>query len=289
MTERLIKLAFSYIQSQKREKALKKGEAFASLLRFLKYRKDVVFKNLEIAFPEKDKNWKEKIYSKSISNIGRNLVEFPRMPDYYKSGEIKKIVKIKKGKELLDFYKGKGVILTTAHIGNWEIAGSSLVSYGYPITALAYRQKNREINSFIESIRKNSGLNIIYHDQTLKSFLKALNKGDFIAFLVDQNALRHRGIFVNFFNLPASTVTFPAKLAVKYKKPVLFSMCVFNEKTGEYEISIKEVKNTEKSSVEEITYLYTKAVEEAVKEYPEQYLWTHKRWKTRPEGEEEFY
>ncbi len=291
MTKRLLEIAFSYVKSLDREKALKKGEVIASLLKLIKYRKDVVLKNLDIAFPTKDKNWKENIYIETLSNIGRNIIEFPKIPEYFQSGEIKTLISIKEGQEILDRYKEKGAILVTAHLGNWEIAGSGLTAYGYPITALAYRQKNEDINLFLEEIRTSSGLKIIYHDQTLKAFLKALNKGEFIAFLVDQNALRHRGIFVDFFSLKASTVTFPAKLALKYKKPVLFSYCVFNKNTKGYDIYIKEVEfsQTGKDDIKNLTQSYTKHIEEAVKRYPGQYLWTHKRWKTRPEGEKEFY
>ena len=288
MTYRLLEIAFNYIEKLPREKALKKGEVIASLLRLFKYRKEVVFKNLDIAFPEKDKEWKENIYRGTISNIGRNIIEFPKIPQYFKSGSIKNIVQIKEGKEILDKYRGKGAILVTAHLGNWEIAGSGLTAYSYPITALAYRQKNTEINNLIEKIRTESGLRIIYHDQTLKEFLKALNNGEFIAFLVDQNALRHRGTFVDFFGMKASTVTFPAKLALKYKKPVLFSYCIFNEKSKSYELFIEEI-DTENKDIKQLTQDYTKAIEKAVRKYPSQYLWTHKRWKTRPEGEKEFY
>ncbi len=288
MTYRLLEIAFNYIEKLPREKALKKGEVIASLLRLFKYRKEVVFKNLDIAFPEKDKEWKENIYRGTISNIGRNIIEFPKIPQYFKSGSIREIVRIKKGKENLDKYRGKGAILVTAHLGNWEIAGSGLTAYSYPITALAYRQKNTEINNLIEKIRTESGLRIIYHDQTLKEFLRALNSGEFIAFLVDQNALRHRGTFVDFFGMKASTVTFPAKLALKYKKPVLFSYCIFNEKSKSYELFIEEI-DTENRDIKQLTQDYTKAIEKAVRKYPSQYLWTHKRWKTRPEGEKEFY
>ena len=293
MTKRLLELAFLYIKKTDREKALKKGEAIASLLRFLKYRKNVVFKNLDIAFPEKEQVWKENIYHKTLSNIGRNIIEFPRIPYYFQSGKIKDIFIIKKGKELLDKYKTEGAILVTAHLGNWEIAGSGLTAYSYPITALAYRQKNKEINQLIEEIRTKSGLEIIYHDQNLKTFLKALNQGKFIAFLVDQNALRHRGTFVDFFGLKASTVTFPAKLAIKYNKPILFSYCIFDENTKSYNAYIEEIDFEKTGNIEEdiknLTQTYTKYIENAVRKFPGQYLWTHKRWKTRPEGEKEIY
>jgi KDO2-lipid IV(A) lauroyltransferase len=293
MIHGLLQLASLRIKNLDRDRALKKGEAIASLLRLVKYRKDVVFKNLDIAFPEKSYLWKEEVYKSVISNIGRNIIEFLRMPYYYQSKEIKRIFSIEVGKDLLDKYREQGAVLVTAHLGNWEIAGSGLTAYSYPITALAYRQKNEKINAVIESIRKESGMEIIYHDQNLKTFLKALNQGRYIAFLVDQNALRHRGVFVDFFGLKASTVTFPAKLAVKYNKPILFSYCIYSENEKKYKAYIEEIQYKKSGNFEEdikrLTQSYTKYIEEAVKRYPGQYLWTHKRWKTRPEGEKEFY
>ncbi|WP_457641656.1 lysophospholipid acyltransferase family protein [Persephonella sp.] len=289
MSELFINILFRYLKKLSREKALKRGEQLGDILYKAGYRKKVVRKNLDIAFPDKPFRWKEEISRKSLQNTGRILAEFPKLPDYVYTGEIKDIFHIADGKEILDRYSENGAILLTAHLGNWELGNIGLSSYGYRITALAYRQKNKKINQIIENIRKSAGTEIIYHDQPMRRFIEVLNENKIIAFLVDQNALRHRGVFVDFFGKEASTVTFPAKLALKYEKPVVFSYTVFNPDNKAYYTYFREipVEDLKKNDIKTLTERYTKEVEEAVKKYPEQYLWTHKRWKTRPEGEPE--
>jgi KDO2-lipid IV(A) lauroyltransferase len=285
MLEAFVKLYFNYIQRKPREKALKLAEKIGKVLYLLNYRKDVIHKNLDIAFPDKDYQWKEEIRKKSLINIGRVLVEFPKQPQYVKSGEIKNIFIITKGFEELKSYLGKGAIVVSGHISSWEMCGAGLSAYLGGMTSLAYRQKNRKINDLITKIRQESGIKIIFHDQPLKAFINALNKGEIITFLVDQNTLRHRGYFVDFFGLKASTVNFPAKLAVKYNVPIFFAYTYFDENHSKYFCEIEKLEYNVGKDSEETAYnivqAYTKKVEEAVRKHPDQYLWVHKRWKTR--------
>lgn len=289
MLDKIINLTFEYFKKLPREKALKKANKIGDILYFIKYRKDVVEKNLSIAFPDKDQKWKDYIRKKSLQNIGRVLVEFPRQPDYVKSGKIKDIVLIEKGQSLLEEIKKTGGIIVSGHISNWEMGGAGLSYYSNGITDLAYRQENQKINKIITQIREQSGIKIIFHDQPLKHFINALKNKEVITFLVDQNALRHRGYFVDFFGLKASTVNFPAKLVAKYNIPILFAYTYFNEEDKRYYINVENIEYKSGKDEEEtafnITQAYTKKIEEAVKKHPDQYLWVHKRWKTR-ENEE---
>lgn len=289
MLDKIINLTFEYFKKLPREKALKKANKIGDILYFIKYRKDVVEKNLSIAFPDKDQKWKDYIRKKSLQNIGRVLVEFPRQPDYVKSGKIKDVVLIEKGQSLLDEIKKTGGIIVSGHISSWEMCGAGISFYLNGLTSLAYRQENEKINKIITQIREQSGIKIIFHDQPLKHFINALKNKEVITFLVDQNALRHRGYFVDFFGLKASTVNFPAKLVAKYNIPILFAYTYFNEEDKRYYINVENIEYKSGKDEEEtafnITQAYTKKVEEAVKKHPDQYLWVHKRWKTR-ENEE---
>lgn len=294
MLDLLINLSFEYFRKQSREKVLKKANLIGDILYKINYRKDVVEKNLTIAFPEKDESWKDYIRRKSLQNIGRVLAEFPKQPDYVKSGYIKDIVSIESGENLLDDIKKIGGIIVSGHLSNWEMGGAGLSYYLNGLTSLAYRQKNEKINKIITKIREDSGIKIIYHDQPLKHFINALKNKEVISFLIDQNALKHRGYFVDFFGLKASTVNFPAKLVAKYQVPILFSYIYFNEKDQKYYINTQTVDYKIGTSEEEtafnITQSYTKKVEEAVKKHPDQYFWVHKRWKTREdESKEKIY
>ncbi len=291
MLDKLINLTFNYFKNLPREKALKRSNQIGDLLYFVNYRKSVVEKNLSIAFPEKDQKWKDTIRKKSLQNIGRVLVEFPRLPDYVKSGQIRNLVVVEKGQNLLDEIKKTGGIVVSGHISNWEIGGAGLSYYLNGITDLAYRQKNEKINRIITQIREESGIKIIYHDQPLKHFITALKNKEVITFLVDQNALRHRGYFVDFFGLKASTVNFPAKLVARYNVPILFAYVYFNEDEKKYYLNVEEINYQKRSNEEETSFnivqAYTKKVEEAVRKHPDQYLWVHKRWKTRENEEVE--
>jgi KDO2-lipid IV(A) lauroyltransferase len=291
MLDKLINLTFNYFKNLPREKALKRSNQIGDLLYFVNYRKSVVEKNLTIAFPEKDQKWRDTIRKKSLQNIGRVLVEFPRLPDYVKSGQIRNLVVVEKGQNLLDEIKKTGGIVVSGHISNWEIGGAGLSYYLNGITDLAYRQKNEKINRIITQIREESGIKIIYHDQPLKHFITALKNKEVITFLVDQNALRHRGYFVDFFGLKAATVNFPAKLVARYNVPILFAYVYFNEDEKKYYLNVEEINYQKRSNEEETSFnivqAYTKKVEEAVRKHPDQYLWVHKRWKTRENEEVE--
>ncbi len=280
---------FSVLKKLDREKALKTGKTIGNLFWNLGYRKDVILKNLDIAFPEKDKNWKLQTGKASLQNIGKVLAEFPKIPEYKKSGQLSQIYQIVEGKEYLQEKGAK--ILTSAHIGNWELGGACMALEINNLISLAYRMRNEKLNNLITSIRQEAGIKIIFHDQPLKDFIKAIREGKTISFLIDQNALRHRGVFVDFFGLPASTVTFPAKLAVKFKLPIYFAYGVYDRNSNRLNIFIKKIDfsptGNEEEDIRNLTALYTKEVEKAARQYPDQYFWVHKRWKTRPEGEPE--
>ncbi len=281
-----------YCQRIDRETALKRSQQIGKILWKLGYRKDVIFKNLNIAFPDKDYNWKVNVAQGTLKNIGRVLVEFPKIPEYVKTGYIDEIFEITSGREIAYEYSKDGVILVTGHIGNWEILGAGLQRCLKNVVALAYRQENEKVNQILKKIRNQSGIEIIHHNDPMRKFVEAIKNKKTLAFLIDQNTLKKRGMFVDFFGVPAITVTFPAKLAVKHKKPVLFAYTVFDEKTKKYKCEILPLQykiEDDEQTVCNIVKAYTKKVEEVVKRYPDQYLWTHKRWKTRPQGEPSIY
>jgi len=280
----------SFIQKQNRDFCIKTGESFGSLLWNLGYRKKVILRNLNIAFPDKPLDWKLQVGKKSLQNIGRILFELPKIPQYIQTKEIEKIFFLEEGEELIS-NGSKGKILISAHIGNWELAGAGL-SYTFGnMVSLAYRMKNKKLNELLTKLRNDAGIEIIFHNRPHKDFIKALNSGRILTFLADQNALREKGIFVDFFGFSASTVTFPAKLALKYKKDILFGYSWFDEKEKVYRGKIKKINfiptGNIKEDIKNLVQAYTKEIEKVVKEHPEQYFWVHKRWKTRPEGEPE--
>ncbi len=288
-----LKSFLNYERKLERYKALKKGEFLGSLAWRLGLRKDVVLRNLKIAFPEKDENWRKETGKKAYMHLGRVVMEFGRLPDYLCNKKIGDFIVIEKGEELIEECREGGGVLVTGHIGNWEMMAPALASRGYKLSALAYKQKNEKVNNILDDLRTSCCINIVYHRDSVKPLVYALKNNEFAVFLVDQNTVKERGIFVDFFGKKALTVDFPARLAVKFEKPVLFFYNHFDEEKKIYRMYFEKVEwdrgSCEEESIKNLVQEYTKRVEKAIKECPYQYLWGHKRWKTRPDGEEPIY
>ena len=288
-----LKAFLRYANGLNREKALNKGEKLGRFVWRTGLRKKVILKNLEIAFPERDLVWRNEIGKKFYEHIGRVVMEFGRLPNYFCTKEIGTLVVVKEGGELLEKYRNTGAVLISGHLGNWEMMGTSLASKGFKISALAYKQKNKRVNDLLHQIRTACCINIVYHRDSIKPLVRALNNREFAVFLADQNTVKERGVFVDFFGKSALTVDFPAKLAVRFNKPVLFCFTGFDENERIYKMFVREFVwdrgNSKRENIHNLVQAYTIMIEQAVKKYPYQFLWGHKRWKTRPEGELPIY
>ncbi|NOY23849.1 MAG: lysophospholipid acyltransferase family protein [Acidobacteria bacterium] len=127
----------------------------------------------------------------------------------------------------------------------------------------------------------------------MRPLFATLKRNEFIAFLADQNTTDERGIFVDFFGKQAIAVDLPAKLAAKMQKPILFFCAFYDKKDHLYHMELEELKSKDemnnKDNVKGIVRTYTDKIEETIRQHPEQYLWFHKRWKTRPGNESQVY
>lgn len=253
------------------------------LLYWIGLRKDVGIKNLLMAFGEK---YSIKEYKKILRNTYRNctkgMIEFCAFPRI-----IKKLNNIVDVEGLLyisrSYETGKGMILVSGHIGNWHLIGPVLVKMGYRVHIILKEQKNLLIERLIEKIIKDSSVDIIVRNKSPRPILEALNKGEIVEFLVDQDGGR-KGVFVDFFGRPASTFTGPVTLALRTGVPILFVYTVrLSENTHkiviEPPIELINTGNKEKDLNENVG-LITKRLEEVVRRYPDQWLWIHRRWQT---------
>jgi len=274
-------------------KSASRGKFLGSIFWHMRFRRKIILKNLDIAFPDHDLQWKKKIGKKCFQSIGSVLFEFFRLPGYFRDGTLDNILVIDKGKELLEKYRDSGAILITCHLGNWELAGARISAGGHKLTALAYRQKNSMVHKLMRKIRSSYKVDAVYHRDSIRPFLAKLKEREFICFLADQNTTPEKGIFVDFFGKQAVVVDLPAKLSVKMKKPILFFCAWYDEDSHLYHMEFEELKSeyelNQKQDVEKIVKLYTNRIEKAIREHPEQYLWFHKRWKTRPGSESNIY
>ena len=253
------------------------SQHIASILyQYIPKRKKVAIKNLKTAFPEYSDIWIQNMRKKCYKFFIYNFIQFLAFPKSTDS------IKIQiNGHVALDnaLEKGKGVILISAHFGAWEILGHWLGVNNYPLRGVAQRQKNKGANKFFEEKRQLSGIKHIYRKVGIDVLYNILKENKILGLVSDQDA-KNKGIFVNFFNTPASTHKGAAIFHLNTSAPMIFGLCI---QTGfqEYKIElipIIPVNNT----IEDITKQYTLTLEKIIRKYPEQNFWFHNRWKTTP-------
>lgn len=183
----------------------------------------------------------------------------------------------------------RGAILVTGHYGNWELLGFALTALGFPLTAVMRPLDNPYLNSFVMDVRARRGLQLLYKKGASQSAGDILTSGGLLAFIADQNA-GHKGMFVDFFGRKASTYKSIALLAMEYQAPIIVGYARRTSGRFQYEVGCNRIIKPEEWAGREnesywITQEYTRAIEEFVREAPEQYLWIHRRWKSRPKDE----
>jgi KDO2-lipid IV(A) lauroyltransferase len=186
--------------------------------------------------------------------------------------------------------RGEGIVLVTAHFGNWELAGAALASRGVPLDVVAQRQRNPLFHTELTRSRTELGMRVILRGDALREGLRSLRKGRVLALLGDQN-LRRGGVFVDFLGKKASTARGAAVLALRVGCPMFFGL---NRRLPgyppRYRVEIVPVEVSPTGDLEgdaiRLTEVHTRLLEEQVRLTPEQYFWQHRRWKTRPSDEE---
>jgi Kdo2-lipid IVA lauroyltransferase/acyltransferase len=190
--------------------------------------------------------------------------------------------------------QGKGVILFTGHVGAWELSSFGLSLFGHPLSFLVRRIDNPKIEAMIDRLRSGSGNRTIDKRSAAREMLAILRDGGTLGILVDLNTLDREAIFVDFFGIPAATTFIVAKLALRTGAAVLPVFAPWDDDSKHFRLKIGaplpiERTGDEAEDVRRLTQQYTRVVEDYVRRYPDQWLWIHRRWKTRPEGEPEIY
>lgn len=220
-------------------------------------------------------------------NLALNLLEFMRLP-WLKERNLKNYVEVV-GLEHLEaaHAKGKGVIICTAHFGNWELLGATFGLIGYPLEVVVRNPDHPTFDNFVAWVRTSSGNRSIHKSNAMRRLLRALKNNGTAAILIDQNVTRSEGVFVDFFGRTACTNKGPARLAVASGTVVLPTFIIRDGLRHRLVISepleLVKTGNRESDTLEN-TALMTQSVEEIITEYPEQWFWVHRRWKTRPDS-----
>lgn len=252
------------------------------------------FRNLELAFPDKSEEERAQILRGCFINLGRLLGEVSHFP-YVTPDGLRRLIDCE-GLEHLEAARarGRGVILFTGHLGAWELSSFALSAFGHPLSFLVRRIDNPLIEQLIEKTRTRFGNRSIDKRAAARSMLKVLHAGETLGILVDLNTQPHEGVFVDFFGIPASTTAGLAAIALRTDAAVLPTFAPWDAERGRFLLRIEPpltINRTgdEQEDIRQLTARFTNVIEQYVRRYPEQWLWIHKRWNTRPPGEANFY
>lgn len=262
------------------------GRAYAGLLDAAVPRlRRTALRNLELAMPALGEEQRRRIADGVFRSIARLLVGAARLPALHRENVADWIRY--DGFEHYEEAKrrGRGVLIATGHLGNWELSavGHALLC-GEPMHVVVRPLDNPLIDKLVQDRREIAGNRIIAKKEFVRSMLNALHSNATVGVLVDQNTVLDQGIFVDFFGVPACSGTSFAKLAAHTGATVIPGFAVWIESEGRYRLKFYPPLEMS-GDIFEDTARVQAAVERAIREYPDQWLWIHRRWKTRPPGE----
>ena len=254
----------------------------------------VGLRNLSLAFPALPATEREHILRLEYRNLGWLLAEFCQMSTYtpaYASRFIRY--------EGLEHYKqaqarGQGVLVLTGHLGAWELSSFYHSLAGYPMGMVIRRLDNPLVDRMVNDIRCRHGNRVLHKDDFARGLIAAMRSGDTVGILMDTNMTPPQGLFVPFFGTQACTASGLARVALKTGAAVIPGFLLWEESERRYvlhfypEIALASTGDSEADAADN-TARFTAVLEDAIRQYPSQWLWMHRRWKTRPPGEPPLY
>ena len=284
-TDRLRRKFACFIVNVPRKRISSMGRVLGMLMYGIDVRhRRIVRRNLKFVYPEWSSGRVTKISKRVFQNLGITILEICQM-SYFSSHDILKKITISGEEHLLSAMKNnKGAILISAHLGNWEMVPLFWPLYfNTPITVVARQILNKIIDRWIHGLRTRFGSRVIYKDDALPEMTRTLRHGKILAILIDQGTKSSLGVKIKFFNKFVTATPAAALLAMRCKSPVLPGFCTRNE-DGTFTITLEPplvLKRTGDLSADlkTNTQIMTDAIEKAVRKYPEQWFWVHKRWR----------
>ena len=250
--------------------------------------------NLRLAFPQKSAAERQQILRQLYRNLGWLLAEFCQMPRYTPE-TTRSFIRY----EGLQHYlaardEGKGVLILTGHLGAWELSSFYHSLMGYPMSIVIRRLDNPLVDSLVNHIRCLHGNQVLHKDDFARGLLASMRRGETVGILMDTNMTPPQGSFVDFFGHSACTGSGLARIAMKTGARVLPGFLLWQEATRQYVLRFGAplclaASGDVEADVLANTALFTKVIEDYIRQYPDQWLWVHRRWKTRPQGEAPIY
>jgi KDO2-lipid IV(A) lauroyltransferase len=254
-------------------------------------RRTLALENLALAYSgEKEAAELESVALESFRSMGMNLAEFFAFPSLTPA-RVDALMNWRGEENLAEAMKsGNGVLLLSAHMGNWDLLGASIAMKGYPMSLISKVSRNDDLNRMWMGHREATGIRIFTGKGTMRHILRYLKEGGIVGFVLDQNALPEDGVFVPFFGREACTLSSLAVLARRTGAPVV---PVHTYREGNSHVVVAEPAlewSRQDDHDEDIlgrTAQYTRWTEEVIRRHPGQWTWLHDRWKTKRQNAED--
>lgn len=271
------------------------GAAIGALAyRLLPRLRTVGHRNLRLAFPEKSVSERDQILRGMYRSLGWQLAEFCQM-SRYTLGQANTFIRY----EGLENYlaakaQGRGVLVLTGHLGAWELSSFYHSLAGHPMSMVIRRLDNPRVDALVNRIRCLHGNRVLHKDDFARGLIGSMRAGETVGILMDTNMTPPQGVFVDFFGHAACTGSGMARIALRTGATVVPGFMLWHPKENQYILhflSPVQMVSTGDTDADALanTQIFTKILEETIRRYPEQWLWVHRRWKTRPTGEAPIY
>lgn len=250
--------------------------------------REIARTNLTFAFPNLKHEEREQAIDGVFASIGRMLLSIAKFPSINAQNISEWILY-----EGMENYhqaktKGRGILIATGHLGNWELSAFAHALMTEPMNVMVRPLDNSRIDRIVESRRALSGNHLIYKHRSARAVIEALKKNEAVGILIDQNTAAPEGVFIEFFGKRACAGSGFVKLAYHTGAAVLPGFALWDQATRKYILRFfREVQLT--GDVEADTQRIHSVVEGVVRQYPDQWMWIHRRWKTQPGGEPQVY
>ncbi len=258
----------------------------------------VAEKNLSIAFPDLSVGDRKRFAKGAFRNVGRIIGDMSQFPKATPES-LAKLIEFRIDPELYNEYQrlkaeGRGVIIVSPHLGNWEMLVFGWAVYDAPMSYLARPLDNAMVEKLTIKLRTKFGNRPINKTNSVMAAARVLRTDGLLGILADVNAHPKEGVFVPFFGLQACTSVGPALLALRTNSAIVPMCAAWDEDEGRYvavhgPMIVPEDTGDRNKDIETTTAAFTSEVEKLIRRFPDQWLWMHKRWKTRPPGEPPIY
>jgi KDO2-lipid IV(A) lauroyltransferase len=272
------------------------AEVAALAIRLDRRHRRIGLVNLAIAFPEKSQPERSRILVASYRNLGRTIAEIAQIGRLTRANVRERITIADESlwRQLPAILPQQGVLVLTGHFGNWELFAYAHGLLGYPVHLVRQTIKNPLVDRFIDRMRRHAGTQTLRKHAAARGVLRAIADHALVVLPLDQNASRRTGVFVDFFGKPASTNAGFGRVVARTGVPVYPAFLVREGTTSRHRIVIlprlpfASMADRDQAA-REFTQRCSAILEAVIREHPDHWLWTHRRWRTRPVGEPGVY